>query len=316
MGQVGEDAGQELSCRSQDLIGQPCRVGLASVGQAAAVAGRPVSALLIRPSPPLSCPPSRLPSSILVCSRAPSRSAPLGQIQPSAARWERQPVTARVLSCAEVRPPWTRVAATLGDLSPRQSLHAQFKGALVAFAGLDDTRLHYHATHGRAVLLLPAGGVERPPALGIRAQARTEHLVADPHHERLERLQRRNRARRRLPDRCHALPVRIEDVNSRVISTANAPRTRRLAARSVQVVSTKLSHSVLPLRRVSPSRHGPSGAGAERIFTDGGADCPRGWFSVRSPSCGPSDNDSPHPPSARVAARASLLPPAPPQASG
>ena len=106
------------------------------------------------------------------------------------------------------------MAATLGDLSPRQSLHAQCKGALVAFAGLDDTRLNYHATHSRAVLLFPVGGVEQPPALGIRAEARTEHLVADPHHERL---QRRNRARWRLPDRCHSLPVRVEDVNSRVI---------------------------------------------------------------------------------------------------
>ena len=207
------------------------------------------------------------------------------------------------------------MAAALGDLSPRQSLHAQFKGALVAFAGLDDTRLNYHATHSRAVLLLPVGGVEQPPALGIRTQACTERLVADPHHERLECLQRRNRARRRVPDRCHSLPVRIEDVNSRVISTANAPRTRRLAARRVQVVSPKLSHRRFPLRPVSPSRHGPFGAGTKRIFTDGGADCPLGRFLARSPSCGTSDNDSPHPHSAWVAARSSLLPPAP-QASG
>ena len=146
-------------------------------------------------------------------------------------RWEGQPVPARMLPCAEVRPLTIAEAAALGDLFPCQPLHAQFIGALVALPGLDDMWLSCNATHSRAVLLRPAGGLEGAPALGIPTQARSEHLVAHTNHKRLDRLQRCNRARRRFPDGSHSLPVRVEHVNSRIISTPDAPRTWRLATR-------------------------------------------------------------------------------------
>ena len=91
-------------------------------------------------------------------------------------RWEGQPVPARMLPCAEVRPLAIAEAAALGDLFPCQPLHAQFIRALVALPGLDDMWLSCNATHSRAVLLRPAGGLEGAPALGIPTQARSEHL--------------------------------------------------------------------------------------------------------------------------------------------
>ena len=165
-------------------------------------------------------------------------------------RWEGQPVPARMLPCAEVRPLAIAEAAALGDLFPCQPLHAQFIRALVALPGLDDMWLSCNATHSRAVLLRPAGGLEGAPALGIPTQARSEHLVAHTNHKRLDRLQRCNRARRRFSDGSHSLPVRVEHVNSRIISTPDAPRTWRLATRRLQIVSLKLSHSVPPPARL------------------------------------------------------------------
>ena len=105
-------------------------------------------------------------------------------------------------------------------------------------------------------------------------------------HKRLDRLQRRNRLRRRFPGRCHTLPVRVEHVNSRVIPIAYASRTQRLAAHRVQVVPPRLSHSGLPLRCVSPIRHGACGASLKCVLTADKIDCPRVPFPVRSPSCG------------------------------
>ena len=102
---------------------------------------------------------------------------PSPPIQQSAARWQGQPIAARMLPCTEVRPLAIGVAAALGDLSPCQTLHAQFIRALFALAGLDDTWLSCHATHSRAVLLRTAGSVERTPALGFRTQA---HTAATP----------------------------------------------------------------------------------------------------------------------------------------
>ena len=191
-----------------------------------------------------------------------------------------------MVPCAEVRPLAIAEAAALGDLFPCQPLHSQFIRTLVALAGLDDMRLSCHATHSRAVLLRPAGGLEGAPALGIPTQARSEHLVAHTNHKRLDRLQRCNRARRRFPDGSHSLPVRVEHVNSRIISTPDAPRTWRLATRPVQIVSLNLSHSVPPPAR-PPYRHGASGTGVKRIFTDNNVDCPRVRFPVRSRSWGP-----------------------------
>ena len=121
---------------------------------------------------------------------APSRIGDPGQIQQSAVRWEGQPVTALMVPCAETRPIAIAEAAALGDISPCQSLQAQLRCVLVMLSGLDDMRLSCHATRSRAVLLRPAGSVERAPALGIGTQARSEHLLADANHERLDRRQR------------------------------------------------------------------------------------------------------------------------------
>ena len=177
------------------------------------------------------------------------------RIRQSAACWQRQPVVARVLPRAVMRPLAIAEAASLGGLSPCQPLHAQFIRALVAFARLDDMRLGSHGTLGRAVLLRAAGCVERAPARGIRAQLRSELLVTHTDHERLDRLQRRIRTRRRLPDRCHALPVRVEDVNSRIVlpplcAMDPAPHSARCPDRILEA----FSHQIPPPARLPRRR--------------------------------------------------------------
>ena len=138
---------------------------------------------------------------------------------------------ARVLQCAEAHPLTFAEAATLDSLTPCQHLPAQFIRVFVALASPDDIWLRCHAKRSREVPLRPAGDVERKPATGNRTQARSEHL---------DRLRRRNPARRLCPDSCHSLPVRVKHMNSCIISTANVPRTRCHVARRVQVISLSL----------------------------------------------------------------------------
>jgi len=224
-----------------------------------------ISSLFNRCPPPPTCPPSRLPSSIRVVQRTVA-DCHRGRIQQSAVRWQRQPVPARMLPCAEVRPLAIGVATTLRDLSPCEALHPQFIRVPIALAGFDDTRLRRHGTRSRAMLLRTAGGVERAPALGIGAQALSQHLLDHMDHERLDRLHRRTRARRRFPDGCHALPICVHHVNTRIVFAADAPRTRRLAARAVQIVPLGFL-TAGSLRRVSPFRHGASETGFKRFLT-------------------------------------------------
>ena len=104
--------------------------------------------------------------------------------------------------------------------------------------------------------------------------------MSQTNYKRLDRGQRRVRARRRRPDSGHLVPIRVEHMKTRIVSIANSPRTRRLAASRVQVVPPRLSHSGSPAASLRSGTE-PCGAGLTLIPTDEQIHCHRVRFPVR-----------------------------------